>query len=255
MSANAALLLRHTQSYRRDCFAEGLSRLGFRVSEQIQRSPGPRDLLVIWNRRRAIEPDVERYRAAGARILVCENGYLPGPDGKQFALALDAHNGAGRWPLGSEPRFPIPLAPWRARGSRILVLLQRGIGQQGVAMPTGWPVEIKARLAKMTDREILIRRHPGMRTEPLEPAFRDVWAAVTWGSGAGIKAIAAGVPVFHDFARWIGADAARPIRGADIEDPFIGDRGEFVRKISWAQWSIEEISTGRAFEAVLKCAA
>lgn len=253
MARRAALILRHSESYRRDQFAIGLRRLGFEVADHTERRPHADDLLVLWNRRRASEPDVLRYQAAGAPVIIAENGYLPSAAAKQFALALNAHNGAGRWWIGPSPRFAVDLAPWRAQGEHILVLLQRGIGEQGVAMPTGWPSMIARRLADMTDRKIIVRRHPGMRGPPLAPDLVNAWAAVTWGSGAGVKAIAAGVPVFHDFGRWIGAAASKPLFNADLEDPFLGDREEFLRHITWAQWSVDEIANGHALEMVLQC--
>lgn len=132
------------------------------------------------------------------------------------------------------------------------MLLQRGIGEQGVAMPHEWRLDIERRLKAVTKRPIVIRGHPGIDgAAPTEPDFRNVHAVVTWASGAAIKAIAAGVPVFHEFDRWIGAPAAR--FGIDkIEEPYLGDRLPMFRRLAWAQWTAAEIAKGEPFECLLR---
>jgi hypothetical protein len=78
----------------------------------------------------------------------------------------------------------------------------------------------------------------------------DCFAAVTWGSGAAIKAIIAGVPVFHEFSRWIGAPAAK-FGAANLEQPFVGDRLPMLRRLAYAQWSVAEIERGEPFALLL----
>jgi hypothetical protein len=73
---------------------------------------------------------------------------------------------------------------------------------------------------------------------------------VTWGSGAAIKAIAAGIPVFHELECWIGAEAAT-FGINDLEHPFLGDRHLMFHRISWAQWTAEELASGEPFRWLL----
>lgn len=184
-------------------------------------------------------------------MLVCENGYLDRVAKEKFyALALGSHNGAGSWFVGDAPRFEIDERPWRETGSHVLILPQRGIGQHGVAMPNGWPRGIMDRLRRITDRPLLVRKHPGHQrfAQPLD--FSNVWCAVTWGSGAGIKALQAGVPVFHEFDRWIGSAASARLAG-DIEACQTPDRRTLWTRISWAQWKLDEIGSGEAFDRLL----
>lgn len=252
--AHAALTLRPPLHYRREVFAEGLGRIGYAVGSP-RSHPQPADLLVLWNRNRAWEHLARVYEQAGARVIVAENGYL-GRDaegGQLYAMALRQHNGAGVWPSGDDCRWDvlgIELAPWRTGGEEIVVLPQRGIGAPGVAMPRSWATSVVTRLRKVTRRPVRIRPHPGKdRPDPaadLEHAF----AAVTWGSGAGLKAIVHGVPVFHELRAWIGATAAR-YGIDDIENPFRGDRLPMLRRLAWAQWTLEEIRSGAAFAALL----
>ncbi len=248
----ATIMLRRTGSYQRPIFEAGIARLGYKLSERPARNPDPSDVLILWNRSRSFEAMALAYEARGATIIVAENGYLPDPAEKTFALALDKHNGAGRYlvRIGSEQRFAIATEPWRRDGTDILILAQLGIGSPGVAMPGAWMQNIRNRLAGITKRPIRIRPHPGNTDRPLEPDLENVWACVTWGSGAGIKALVAGVPVFHCMPAWIGGLAAHALAD-DIENPYRGDRSHFLINLSWAQWRASEIASGEAFRHLL----
>ncbi len=239
--------------YRRDEFMAGLQRVGFTPKSIPERSPGPADVLLIWNRVQAFEQYIRPYEVVGARVIVTENGYIPGQDGaKRYALALGLHNGAGQWPVGGGERLeklnPL-IQPWRTGGDDVLLLPQRGIGSRGVAMPPHWAQDQYRGLPGRTRRKIVLRRHPGpLKTEPYDDLAR-AHCAVTWGSGAAIKALAFGVPVFHAFDRWIGAPAALPLVGADLECPKMDDgaRLAMLERLAWAQWEISEIQSGEAF--------
>ena len=52
--------------------------------------------------------------------------------------------------------------------------------------------------------------------------------------------------MFYEFPQWIGAAAGRfgivdAMGRPQIEAPYLGDRGTMLRKLSWAQWSAEEL--------------
>lgn len=208
----------------------------------------------MWNRRAHEEYTVKAFERVGARVVVAENGYIGRDEegGKLYALALTHHNGCGEWPVGSGrwPSFGIECAPWRRDGDFILVLPQRSIGCPGVAMPVGWLDDIVPRLKALTKRPIRVRPHPGISKEDPYEALRGAWAAVTWGSGAGIKSIVGGVPVFHDLPDWIGGPAARPV-GHEIEDPYLGDREPMLERLAWSQWRKSEIASGEALKWLL----
>jgi len=234
-----------------ELFAAGLKRGGFEICRGENFRPG--DVLVTWNRMARVRPQCLRAEQAGARVLVVENGYTGSPD-KLFAIALDHHAGAGTWHVGTEPRWQkqgIEPQPWRQDGEHVLVLAQRGIGEPGIAMPRGWPEEAARRLKRMTRRPVRVRSHPGRETNPtpLEDDLRNAWCTVTWGSGAGVKALVAGVPVFHALPAWIGRPAARPF-GDDIEDPYLGPRETMLQRLSWSQWSRNEIEAGEPFQCL-----
>lgn len=253
--ARACVLFRPTVAYRREVFQSGLRRLGYEVVERPLSIPNSDDLLVMWNRSPHEEAYAQRYERAGAKLVVCENGYIgKDADGhKLFAMALNHHNGVGKWICGNLKRWTYILSEWRTQGDFILLLPQRGIGERGVAMDRYWPQTVAKRLSSLTKRPIRVRPHPGIaKTDPYD-ALKGAWAAVTWGSGAAIKALYAGVPVFHELRQWIGAPAATYLeKGVDVERPFLGDRTPMFERLAWAQWSLKEIESGEAFACLLR---
>lgn len=262
MGGVAHLLFPPSPHYRRDDFAAGLQAAGWAVSGAFPTKPGPDTTLVIWNRHGENHKQATRIEREGGRVLVVENGYLGGKSkfDQYFALAIGGHNGTGKWatPQGGLPErwdtFGIELAPWRERGEHVLLLPQRGIGPDGTRMPPGWMQRVAGQLKGLTSRPIRIRRHPGVRRfeVPMGPDLLNCHCAITWASGAALKAIVAGVPVFYELPGWIGGLAASRFNaGESLETPFTGDRLPMLKRLAWAQWRIEEIRCGRPFHLLL----
>jgi hypothetical protein len=67
-----------------------------------------------------------------------------------------------------------------------------------------------------------------------------VSVAVTWGSGAAIKALMMGVSVISEMPRWIG-----------WQDNTEAGRLGMFRALAWAQWELHEIESGEAFAHLL----
>lgn len=231
---------------------KGLKSIGFEVTDKLFPAK-PGDVLVMWNRLRHESYLADRFKEQGGRVLVAENGYLGRDDtGKQLlALSEDFHNGCGKWKVGGAGRWKDGLKPWRDSGEFILVLPQRGIGPTNVAMPSGWESSMVRRLRNLTQRPIVVRPHPGATKEDPYKALKGAWAVATWGSGAAIKALWAGYPVFYELRNWVGAPASVHISEAEIENPFLGDRLPMFERLAWSQWSGQEIESGKAFRCLL----
>lgn len=253
-------LIRTEPHYRREAFDAGLRRLGFQVISGPPTDPRPGDLVLVWNRMAAGQRAAVLAERAGATVLVAENGYLGADrEGRQlYALAEGHHNGRGRWPDGGPERWEalgLPLQPWRADGRHILVLAQRGIGEPGIAAPRDWARKTVNALARLTRRPVVVREHPGRLSapRPLAEQLEGCWCALTWSSGAGLKALLAGVPVIHALPGWIGAAASGSDLAA-IEAPAMPDRMPMLRRLAWAQWTVEELASGEAVDCLLSTA-
>lgn len=254
----ASIILKETPHYRRDAFAEGMKANGYAVTLGTIGDIRPDDVLICWNRYAQARVEAKRFEAAGATVIVAENGFIGADDNgrKLYQLALDYHNGAGRWPVGTEDRWSplgVPLKPWRAEGTKILILPQRIVGDDGVAMPQRpevWAPAVRDQLRQYTRRPIEIRYHPGNVQPKPSPDWTNVHAVVTWGSTAGLKAIINGVPCIHLMPNWIGASAAS-FGLEHIESPWMGDRLPMLRRMAWAQWTVEEIAAGEPMARLL----
>lgn len=236
-----------------DLFTGGLCAAGFELLPGLPAIVQANDVLVTWNRYARDAYASAAFERAGAKVIIAENGYIGSDrDGRQlYAMALGHHNGAGTWRMGQRARWKeqnIELRPWRDRGDEIVLLPQRGFGAPGVAMPEGWAQRTIDQLRRVTQRPVKIRPHPGKNSPvvTLEDDLSNAWAVVTWGSGAAIKALALGVPVFHLLPAWIGSPMAR-LGVETIETPWRGDRDPAFHRIGWAQWTVDEIRAGLPF--------
>lgn len=230
----AWLALREGSPYRRDAFSAGLKRLGYQVCHGRTMHPGPKDILVLWNRYGQNDVAASRFEDAGRPVLIAENATW----GKEFggdtwySLTLGVHNTSGTFPIGTSSRFDslgVELADWRTEGETV-VLMQRGIGPEGVAMPRNWQAAGR------------IRHHPGMLPcIPLEKDLAKCGRVVTWGSGAAVKALMWGIPVQSHMPKWIGK-----------QDNTDAGRLAMFRRLAWASHRLSEIQSGEAFDWLLK---
>lgn len=252
---NAVVMLRENPHYRRDGFIAGLAANGYSVKGAVA-APTPDDVLVVWNRYGETHTEAMRWTKAGARVIVAENGYM-GRDwrgGIWYSMAMNWHMGRGQWNVGGPERavelFGEP-APWRFEDGPVVVLGQRGIGAPSVIAPSGWANNVVRDLQSQRIPAVL-RPHPGNDPDQagLDKALFRARAAATWSSGAGIKAILGGVPVYYGLPQWIGAQAAQAYT-RPLLLPFIGDRSVFMQRLSWAMWELGEISCGRSFDHLL----
>ena len=258
---SACSMLRPEPHYRADAVARGLSALGFRIEKEPKPLPTEDDVLVIWNRYGQFAQQAQRYESNGARVVVLENGYM-GREWKGciwYAAALSRHNGGGAWTVGPAERaralFEDQLRPWTSiENGEQLMLLQRGIGSPPVAQPPAWKDSAHSQLKRAGFNRIRIRAHPGRnpgKVEPLDNQLARAEFAVTWASGAAIKALLLGIPVFYGFNNWVGAPAARHINQL-AEGPFKGDRWPMLERLAWAMWDLREIESGEAFDHLLR---
>ena len=263
--------LRHEPFRRRQAFIQGLETLGYKCIDVISpdakeinwppKHVEPDEVLLIWNRGGRFERMALDIEGQYGKVLVTENGYFPAASGdKTYALALTQHNGYGAWHVGNTKRqesLGMDIKPWRRSGKKILVCGQRSIGSMAMGMPQGWQRTVVRKIKQYTDKRIIVREHPrslelrGLPSVPLKDELAKAFAVVVWSSGCANWALAYGVPVFYCAPAIVCAVAAKPGL-EELESPLRGDRSEAFRRLSWAQWTIDEIASGKPFKHLLK---
>lgn len=222
------LALRHDIPERLDAFRSGLRKAGH--------EEGDGDLFLCWNRFAINAHKADAVEARGGQVLVVENalwgnGFL----GKKWlSISVRFHN---TWqPFGGPERWDslgFELPPLRTSGETV-ILPQRGIGPIGMRMPNGWALDAQRRHGGR------IRHHPGQREAiPLEDDLANCGHAVTWASGAAVKALMLGIPVTSEMPGWVCE-----------QDNTEAGRLAMFRRLAWSHWTLEEIADGKPFRPV-----
>lgn len=196
----------------------------------------------------------QKWRRLGFDVLVFERGYI----GDRFSwtsLAWNGLNGRGIAPViddGGE-RFNArhePLSPSNPHGRYVLICGQ----VPGDASLQGRDLNpwYEEQAGKYADHDIVFRPHPlGARrgaiqelngaitsTRSLGEDLEGASLVVTYNSNAGVDALLAGKPVCCD-------NEGSMVWGVKLED-----REQWAHRLAWRQWTLDEISSGFALEAL-----
>jgi hypothetical protein len=167
------------------------------------------------------------------------------------------------------------LRPWRegARGQHILILCQRPKGWNMFGNDQDqWLDKIIDKIRKIEPkRPIVVRMHPGDGTrfkqiekiqkrydkrttvsfkENIQDDLVNCWCTVGYNSTPNVVAAIEGVPTYVEDSRhsWAADIAFTDI--AQILDPPMIDRSEWIHKIANIHWSNEEVRSGRLWAAI-----
>jgi len=168
----------------------------------------------------------------------------------------------------------IVLKDYRATGNHILLCLQRNGGwSMGGFDVVEWASNVIKELRKYTDRELVIRAHPGDKgsrdylspknlmkkigilkgvrlSKPetsLEEDLKNCWAVVNHNSSPTVGAAIEGYPVFlTDPAKSQVKDVANTDLSM-IESPVLFDRQSWIERISMFHWNFDEIENGQCW--------
>lgn len=257
-------LTRKDHFYRHEMFSDGLRAVGYEIQNTQPRDFRPGDLVLSWNRYGENLKIATACELAGGRVIVAENGYV-GIGGESphhmenrdpYALSMSWHNDSRQIYSGDASRWDalkVTVQPWQQNeNGHILICPNRPFGAPGRVMPFDWATEAAARYRKLTGREIRIRNHPGNKRpdKPIADDLRGAYACVIWSSSIGVHSMIAGVPVFCEAPYWIAKEGTVRVNEIGIALP--GDRLPALQKLAWGQWFQKEISSGAAFDWILK---
>jgi hypothetical protein len=252
--SRAYSLIRPQPCYRAEAFLAGLRAAGFDAHQGQPHWPGRLgEVLVIWNRYEETHAIASRFERDGGTVIVAENAYigLDRDNRQRYAIALDYHNGRGRWFTGGPQRWQrltveenLTLAPLREPGREgyTLIAPNRSFGTPGGIMPHDWAERVARELTQRGERT-RIRYHPGNFKSPV-PLDRDLDRAtrvVIWSSSVGVEALLRGIPVECRAPWWI-------CKGWEQTG-----REHALQRLAWAQWSVNEIERGDPFVHLLAC--
>ena len=192
-------------------------------------------------------------------------------------IYFDDNPDSSRW-LKISREMNIGLKDYRSTGNHILLCLQRNGGwSMGKFDVIDWTAQTIKELRKHTDRDIIIRPHPGDREagrylNPVnlikkignlknvrvsrEPNFlRDLkhcWAVVNYNSSPTVGAAIEGFPIFvTDSDRSQCKDIAQTDL-SKIENPLLPDRQAWVERLAMFHWSFAETESGEAWSHMRK---
>ena len=163
-----------------------------------------------------------------------------------------------RWQALCEWNPSLTYRGWRKPGSKILLVMSTekpfefyGDDRQQ------WIDNTISTIQQHTDRPIVIREKAGRGERTNDTIYDalddDIYALVTYNSIAAVEAIQHGIPAFS-----LAPTAASPVSSTDltqIENPPRPDEDlvyRWLSSIAYAQFSLDEIITGRAWEMVLE---
>ena len=152
-------------------------------------------------------------------------------------------------------QFNIEIKPWKRTGDYILIVAPDEFPVQYYTpfqTEFDWVMWLKHELRKYTDRKIFYRfkeKRKQRGDDPLSLYLNDAWAVVTHQSLACIESICEGVPVFNLAPSCCDNMALQDI--SKIEEPFYPEnRYEWLKSLSYGQFTVEEIMNGFALETL-----
>ena len=163
------------------------------------------------------------------------------------------------------------LKPWRQHGSHILILCQRPKGFNMFTDQEVWLDKTLARIRKHSNRDIMIRMHPGDGTRfkqiekiqkkygttvtisehaNIRDALINCWCTVGINSTPNVVAAIEGVPGYIEDTVHSWATDVAFTDLAHIENPPMPDRTEWAHKIANIHWSNSEVRSGQLWAAI-----
>lgn len=144
-------------------------------------------------------------------------------------------------------RMKCEVSPWR-KGGRHIVIAAPTATYSRLHGCENWIAETIAALAKVTDRQLVIRDKEQYRRRPLQMDLDGAHALVTHGSNAANEAVILGCPVFCDPS--CAAALVGKTDFSEIEHPAFPDRQPWLNSLAYSQFTEGEMIDGSLWKLI-----
>lgn len=166
-------------------------------------------------------------------------------------------------------KMQLVVKPYRNAGNHLLICLQRHGGwSMGGASVMTWTGDVLTRIRQYSDRPVVLRPHPGDKTNhdfgallkqfanvsvssPTTSLIDDLnncWAVINHNSSPAVAAAIEGVPVFLTDA---DNSQCRDIANTDfslLENPNMPERQVWLNRLAMFHWSFDDLDHGRCWQ-------
>jgi len=180
---------------------------------------------------------------------------------------FDKNINSERWKQISND-LNITLKQYRQTGNHILICLQRNGGwSMGGLDVIKWMNLTVQKIRQYSDRPIVIRSHPGdkktknllqakfknvtiSQKESLSEDLKNCWASVVYNSSPSVASLIEGVPTFvtDPIPQHSQSFEMCNLDLANLENPILADRQEWIEKLSMCHWKFDELQSGKAWD-------
>jgi hypothetical protein len=218
----------------------------------------PNDIIPIVGCQPESTALITEWRKTGRQWIYWDRGYFR----RVFAASLPRGDNGGmyRWHLNGFQLQHISQLPddrWRAMRTDVLPWRKNG-RHIVIAAPSrtyakfhrieSWIADTIDALARVTDRQLVIRDKEHVRNRPLQRDLEGAHALVTHGSIAAVEAVALGCPVF------VHQDSAAALVGqtdlTKIEKPIYPDRQAWLNALCYSQFNEAELVDGTLWRLI-----
>jgi hypothetical protein len=225
---------------------------------------------VLWNGRMAQNKEIwDQFRNSGRPVVVLEVGTLNRNVTWKVAVnGIDNFENYGVTSYNDSRRklFNLQLKSKQV-GNDILICCQQPNALQWNRMPpvNKWLDSTIAEIRKYTSRKIVVRPHPRspityssmfknvVESKPTKipttydefdfvNSLNNAWAVVNWSTSPALEAAIHGVPIFTG-PECLSAEIAN-LSFENIENPILPNREDWYNKLTFTEWTIDEITKG-----------